>query len=157
MHLRDVEDGDGAAILALIGAIYAEYEGCVLVRDEVPDLIAPATSIAEKNGRFWILEDAGILHATIAIAPDPSAPGLFELNKVYVARALRGRGLGRRMITTAEDEARRRGATRIHLWTDTRFTTAHAVYARCGYERLPETRVLDDASVSTEYHYAKRV
>jgi putative acetyltransferase len=157
MDLRDVRDADSAAILALIGAIYSEYPKCVLVLDEVPDLLAPASSIAANNGRFWVLEEAGIVQATVAITPDPAGGGLFELTKVYVARDQRGRGFGRKLITLAEDEARARGATRIHLWTDTRFTTAHAVYERCGYTRLPGSRVLDDASESTEYHYEKRM
>lgn len=53
--------------------------------------------------------------------------------------------------------ARQQQADSLHLWTDTRFTTAHRVYERLGYVRLPEIRELHDRSNSVEYHYEKRL
>ena len=155
MNIRDVRDDDSAGILALLEAVYGEYDNCILVLDEVPDLIRPATSFAAIKGRFWVVEDDGMVCGMTACAPSKEIAGLVELKKLYVARALRGTGMGRKLIALVEAQARQWGATRVHLWTDTRFVTAHAVYERCGYVRQPETRDLHDVSASVEFHYAK--
>jgi putative acetyltransferase len=148
-RLRPGTDADSAGVIDLIRRVYAEYEGCVLDVDrEEPGLRAPASSY----DRFWVLEEGGRIVGCSACAV---GRGLVEMKKVYLDRALRGRGWGRRLVAVVEETARALGIRRIELWSDTRFTTAHAVYERLGYERLPETRDLHDLSNSTEYHYRK--
>jgi GNAT superfamily N-acetyltransferase len=159
--LRSARDEDSAGVITLITAVFAEYPGCVLDVDlEEPELRAPASSF---DG-FWVLE-------TIVSDPGASAhggarivgciglglhgAGPAELKKLYLARELRGRGLGARLVAHVEREALRRGATRIELWTDTRFTTAHAVYRRLGYTPTGAQRELHDLSATLEDHYTK--
>jgi putative acetyltransferase len=158
--LRLARDDDSAGVIALIGAVFAEYPGCVLDVDrEEPELRAPASSF---DG-FWVLErGGGVLRAASAATVIVGCIGLglhgagpAELKKLYLARELRGRGLGARLVGLVEDEARRRGATHIELWTDTRFTTAHTVYARLGYTRTGAQRELHDLSATVEEHYTK--
>jgi hypothetical protein len=54
-----------------------------------------------------------------------------------------------------EAEAATRGARALELWSDTRFADAHRLYARLGYERLPDARELHDLSHSVELHFRK--
>ena len=155
MKIRDARDDDSAGVLAVHEAVFAEYEGCVYEPAEMPELARPATSFAAMHGRFWVVERAGVIVGCVGMAPDHDDETLVELKKLYLLSNLRGRGLGRTLISLVEDEARQRGIDRIHLWSDTRFTIAHGVYARCGYTRLPETRELHDLSFTVEYHFAK--
>lgn len=60
--------------------------------------------------------------------------GLFFLDLFYLPEALRGRGLGERIIALAEDEARRRGCTAAFVYTVT--FQAPGFYERCGYRRF---------------------
>jgi GNAT superfamily N-acetyltransferase len=62
--------------------------------------------------------------------------GLFFLDLFYLPQALRGRGLGGRIIALAEDEARRRGCTAAFVYTVT--FQAPGFYERCGYRRFGE-------------------
>lgn len=168
VRLRAVVDADSAGVIALIAAVFAEYPGCILDVDaEEPELRAPASSFAG----FWVLEveaeplgaapGAGPSAATIVGCAglglrDAADDGLVaELKKVYLDRRLRGRGLGARLIAHVEDEARRRGARAIELWSDTRFVTAHAVYRRLGYTCTGAQRELHDLSATTEVFYVK--
>jgi len=80
-----------------------------------------------------------------------------ELLKLYVDRTARGRGLGRRLAALVEEEATRRGAGHIELWSDTRFSDAHRLYELLDYERQPETRELHDLSNSVEFRYIKHL
>jgi putative acetyltransferase len=154
LEIRAVRNEDSPQILALLAEVYAEYENCHLVLDEVPELIAPATSFATMKGRFWVGVRNGVVRAMVACAPS-DAPDLFELKKLYVAKEEREQGLGKRLIALVEEEARSRGAKRVHLYSDTRFLTAHQVYARAGYTKLPGIRELHDVSASLEFHFEK--
>ena len=147
--LRAATDADAAGVIALIGRVFSEYEGCVLDVDaEEPELKTPASSF----DRFWVLESDGAIVGTSACTVHD---GMVEIKKVYLDRSLRGRGLGRRLIELVEETARELGAGRIEAWSDTRFVTAHAVYEKLGYERQAETRDLHDLSNTTEHHFIK--
>lgn len=157
VNLRSARDEDSAGVIALIAAVFAEYPGCVLDVDlEEPELRAPATSF---DG-FWVLEteppppgEGPRIVGCIGLGLHGA--GLAELKKLYLPRELRGRGLGARLVAHVEREAQRRGATHIELWTDTRFTTAHAVYRRLGYVATGTQRELHDLSETVEDHYVK--
>lgn len=161
--LRPVRDADAERVQHLIGTVWAEYPGCVLdVDGEEPWMRAPATAYtgdvdpARYRGRMWVVDDAerpGELAASVAVRE--TAPGWVELKSLYVAASARRRGLGVALVHLVEREARRRGAGVVELWSDTRFTDAHRLYERLGYQSTGRTRDLHDLSDTTEYHYAK--
>ncbi len=62
--------------------------------------------------------------------------GLFLLDLFYLPAALRGGGLGSRLIVEAEEEARRRGCTAAVVYTVT--FQAPGFYERHGYRRFGE-------------------
>lgn len=152
IRLRDAVDADSAGIIALIEACYAEYPPNVLDVDaEEPELRAPAS----RFEAFWVLEEAGgRIVGCIALAT--LIPGQrIELKKCYVAHDLRGGGWGRLLIEQVEAWARQRDIAEVELWTDTRFTLAHKVYAKIGYAQTGETRDLHDLSQTTEFRFLK--
>lgn len=157
LHIRSGTDADGAALIELIGKVFAEYDGCYLdVDGEMPELRRPATRIAEEGGRFWVAERGGFIVGTISCRPAP-LPGVMELKRLYVRAEERRQGLARRLVWLVEDAARETRRPVIELWSDTRFTAAHRFYERLGYHRGPERRFLHDISETWEYHYWKRV
>ena len=149
--IRPARDEDGDAIIALLRAVFVEYD-CVFELDEFPELPALASHIAHANGRAWVAEHEGRVVGSVAFTPS-SSPGGVELRKLYLARDLRGSGLGEELCARVEDDARARGLSFVDLWTDTRFTRAHRFYERRGYVKGPVTRDLHDKSRSTEYYY----
>jgi putative acetyltransferase len=152
--LREVTDADSWSLIALIGACWAEYPGCIVdVAGECPELLAPAQHFHDVGGRLWVVPDGGWIAACVGLCPGP-APSL-ELVKLYVARHRRGQGLGRALVRMVEDAARDRGATGVDLWSDTRFLDAHRLYVRLGYQRTGATREIHDLSATTEYAFYK--
>ncbi len=155
ISLREATDQDGPGVLLVLQQVYAEFEGCVFDLDEVRPLQTPHSSYSELDGRLWVAHDDRQIVGFSAGAPDRTAPGRYELKKLYLLSGQRGTGLGRKLIERIEHDARERGFSRMMLWTDTRFHTAHRVYERVGYERLPGERPLHDKSRSMEYQYIK--
>jgi len=151
---REAQDDDAEAIIALVAAAYAEYPGCILdVDGELPELRAPASSHRALGGNFWVAERREKVVGCIGW--NPVEDGTVELLKLYVDPEARGGGLGRRLVGIVCAEARKGGAARVELWTDTRFQSAHRLYELLGFQRDPGTRQLDDLSRSVEYHYVK--
>jgi GNAT superfamily N-acetyltransferase len=151
--LRPGRDDDARGFIALIAACWAEYPGCVMDRDEVPELDALARHAAGRGGAVWAAEAAGRLVGMVCVWPH--ADGAWELAKLYVAQPWRGSGLAHDLAATAEDYARAHGAERMLLWSDTRFDRAHRFYESRSYVRAGPLRVLGDRSNSIEFGYAK--
>jgi GNAT superfamily N-acetyltransferase len=149
-RIRPATNADSAAIVALIGGIYGEFDGVVM------DLDGVDAGLRDPEGydAFWVAERDGAIVATGACS---LGNGLVEIQKMYVARAERGSGLGGRLLEMAEQVGRDAGRTRAELWSDTRFQGAHAFYERRGYVKQPETRDLNDPSHTTEFHFVKRL
>ncbi|HET6184771.1 MAG TPA: GNAT family N-acetyltransferase [Acetobacteraceae bacterium] len=154
--IRPGRDADAAGFIALIGGCWAEYPGCVMdVDGEVPELRALASHYAGKGGALWSAEEAGRIVGVIAAWPEE--PGIWEIGRMYVARAERGTGLADALLDRAEAHAIAAGAARLQLWSDTRFERAHRFYERRSYVRTGPIRALNDRSNSIEFHYAKPV
>lgn len=161
-RIRAGQDSDVDGLIELIGAVYAEYPGCILDVDrEEPDLLTIGSAYAAKGGQFWVAVDgpAERIVGCIGWSPsrDGSLVGWLELRKLYVARSHRRRGLAGALCEHVEAAARARSAPGIELWSDTRFEDAHRFYARRGYERRGEVRQLFDLSHSSEYHFVRRL
>ncbi|MEO8634004.1 MAG: GNAT family N-acetyltransferase [Gemmatimonadales bacterium] len=60
-----------------------------------------------------------------------------ELKRMYVAPAGRGRGIGGRLLSALEDEARQLGVRRLLLETGIRQHAALALYARAAFTPIP--------------------
>ncbi len=155
--LRPGTDADADAFIALIGGCWSEYPGCVLdVDGELPELRALASYFAEAGGALWAAERDGRIVGMVATRP-LREDGAWEICRMYVDAAARGTGIAQRLLEAAESHASLSRAQRIVLWTDTRFDRAHRFYEKRGYVRQGSIRILDDASKSLEFRYAKPI
>lgn len=153
--IREGRDSDAEGFIALIGACWGEYPGCVLdVDGEVPELRALASYFRDQGGMLWVAERDGRIIGMVGTRP-LREDAAWEICRMYVDAAARGIGLAGDLLRTAEDHARDAGAERMVLWTDTRFTRAHGFYEKAGYVRQGSIRILDDLSNSLEFRYAK--
>ncbi len=151
--IRLGRDDDAAGFIALIGACWSEYPGCILDVDrEAPELRALASHIAQAGGRLWAAERNGAVTGMVGVLPGAEA---WEVGRLYVAPAERGTGLAARLLALAEGHARAAGAQRIALWSDTRFLRAHGFYEKHSYVRAGGLQAKDDLSRSINFGFAK--
>jgi ribosomal protein S18 acetylase RimI-like enzyme len=57
---------------------------------------------------------------------------------LVVDAGARGKGVGEVLVTTCLERARAAGKRRVVISTDPRMTSAHRLYERLGFTRLPE-------------------
>ncbi|HZW46429.1 MAG TPA: GNAT family N-acetyltransferase [Microvirga sp.] len=154
--LRLAEDRDAQDLFGLLSLCFADYPGCFIdPHDDLKDLRAPGAP-RRNDGVLWVTEDeSGRVCACTCV--DFPEPGTAELHRLYVRPDQRGRGLGSFLVRAVERHAREKGATRMYLWSDTRFTDAHRLYKKLGYIQTDGRRDLGDISSSSEYHFEKEL
>lgn len=156
LPIRRGRDSDAPGIIALIASCWALYPGCVMdVDNEMPELHALASYYADQGGALWVAEDAGAIVGMIAARPAPD--NAWEICRVYVTPERHGAGTAHALLDTAETHATISNATKLFLWSDTRFDRAHRFYEKRSYIRQGGVRVLHDKSNSLEFGYAKPV
>jgi N-acetylglutamate synthase-like GNAT family acetyltransferase len=140
---------DVPGILALIGEVYREYD-CVLdAENEEQHLLEPGPYFRAHEGEFWVVEENGVILATVAVMLNEDVG---ELKSLYVHPTLRRQGWGRKLTTLAIDYALSSGKRKMILWSDTRFLDAHRLYRNMGFQDIG-MRELHDSNNSIEYGF----
>lgn len=95
-----------------------------------------AAAVAAGHLAVWAAYDGHRVVGTVGLAfPDkPNSRHRAELVKLMVHRDARGRGLGRRLLDTAEEAAAGLGITLLHLDTETA-SPAERLYGSAGWTR----------------------
>ncbi len=131
---------------------HALYEAA----DEV-QLADPQGAVIDAGGAVFIAERDGEVVGTAAVAPH--APGEVELLKVTVADAMRGSGLGRRLVEVCIAQATTViGAHTMMLVSSSRLQAALRLYERMGFTHrpLPSPLPYETADVCMELRLSAR-
>lgn len=146
MKIRLAERGDIGAIDTLLRRSY----GTLLKKDyPASTLIAvlPSMSRAKPaliaSGRYFVATEGGRLlgcggWSTAIPGAGGTAPGRGNIRHVATDPDAVGRGVGRRVLGAALDQARREGMTWMHC---TSTLTAEGFYASLGFTRLRDTTI----------------
>lgn len=94
----------------------------------------PADDLVAPDGMFWVATDArGAVSGCVGLARLTERVG--EVRRLHVDQRLRGRGLGRRLMTEVEAEARQMGLTDLRLDTRLDLVESQRLYDALGYRR----------------------
>lgn len=94
-------------------------------------LADPVATYVDPGGAILIAEVDG--EAVGCVALERADATRYELSKMAVAPALRGRGLGRRLLTAAIDHARGLGARTLFLGSNAVLADAVHLYESVGF------------------------
>jgi GNAT superfamily N-acetyltransferase len=126
-ELRRAGDSDARAIQELVRAAYEGYRP-LLGRTPFPMLTDYGQAV--RDHEVWVLDDHGSIVGVIELIPRDDH---LWVENVAVRPTWQGKGLGRRLLGFADDEARRRGYGEIGLLTNERYVANIAMYTRYGY------------------------
>ena len=103
----------------------------------------PETHILAAGGRvlFAIATDAaGTELAVGTVALRHEGQGVYELTKMAVAPAMRGRGIGRQLLRASVETYRALGGQELFLESSSRLEPALKLYERAGFVHRPAPR-----------------
>lgn len=119
---------------ALIAALNAELSG-IYPEAGATHFRLDVEEVSGTRGAFLIVYQDGTAVGCGALRLIDSETG--ELKRMFVTPALRGTGLGRRLVSALEAEARALGVRRLVLETGIRQTAALALYRATGFQPIP--------------------
>ncbi|WP_418155823.1 GNAT family N-acetyltransferase [Actinoalloteichus caeruleus] len=95
----------------------------------------PGDDLTPPHGEFLLARWAGTTAGCVGVRVlDPLTA---ELTRLFVLPDHRGRGLGARLLSAAEDAARDLGATRMRLDTRADLVEARSLYTSRGFREIP--------------------
>jgi ribosomal protein S18 acetylase RimI-like enzyme len=145
--LRRAVDADADAVRALVASAYEGYIP-LLGRTPLPMLTDYAKAV--RDHPVWLLESGDVIVGVIELI---KRDGHLWIDNVAIAPERQGRGLGRRLLQHAEDEARRGGLDETRLLTNERYARNIAMYERYGYRETHRVPHLGTDLV----HFVKRL
>ena len=141
-------------MIELIGRVFVEYGWIWNPATEVPDLLR-WTAYEPPHGAFFVIRQEGRVVGSVGV--DRVADDTAELHRLYLDRAVRGRGLGDALVETILGWCRAGGVRRLVLWSDTRFVHAHRLYLRHGFRQAGERVLPEDVNQTRELSFERDV
>ncbi|MPZ10559.1 MAG: GNAT family N-acetyltransferase [Kiloniellaceae bacterium] len=126
---------DQARIEAIVEAAYRPYLER-MDRPPAPLLDDYARRIAD--GQTHVLEESGEILGLVVLEP---CEDFLLLDNIAVDPACHGRGLGKRLMTFTETEARRQGYAAVELYTNELMVENIARYRHLGYVETKRVQV----------------
>jgi DNA-binding MarR family transcriptional regulator/GNAT superfamily N-acetyltransferase len=138
--LRPHRPGDMGWVVHRQAVLYAEEYGW---NQEYEALISRiAAEFLERfdpeRERCWIAEQEGETVGSVFVVKHPERDGVARLRLLYVERAARGLGIGRRLVSECTRFAREAGYHTLTLWTNSVLVSARRIYEAEGYRLVEE-------------------
>ena len=137
-HIRLLEPADVPALLAIIADSRAEYG----IAERGVELLEPAdralyATYQRQRSLYFVAVSGGDIVGGAGIAPLAGAdPLTCELQRMYLHRGARGRGIGNALLVHCLKTARQLLFVRCYLETISQMQPALQFYARNGFREL---------------------
>lgn len=130
---RDPAPGDIGWIVHRHGALYAQEYGLDLTFEALVAKVAGefVERFDPASERVWIADVEGAVVGSVFLTRKSKT--VAQLRLLYVEPAMRGRGIGRRLVDACLAHARELGYKRITLWTNDVLTAARNIYKTTGF------------------------
>ena len=138
LEFRSLQIGeDGSAFRVLNEEWITRY--FTLEAKDRETLEDPENAILRKGGRVILVYEGEQAVGCVALLH--VGEGTYELSKMAVLPALRGRGIGRRLLAFTIEQAREMGAKQLSLGSSTKLPNAVHLYESLGFVHVPPERL----------------
>jgi GNAT superfamily N-acetyltransferase len=127
ISLRPATEEDAGAVKACVVAAFENYIERI-GKPPAPMLLDFAAEI--RAARVWVAQQGSQI---VGVIVQYETERGFYVDTVAAMPNLQGQGVGRALLTFAEDEARRLGYQSVYLCTNSKMTENQVFYPRIGY------------------------
>jgi putative acetyltransferase len=140
--IRRAAPDDLPAIRAVLLAVRGEHGVVDETNSSDGDLDHLEENYFRRGGTFLVILENPTRRIVGCAALRPLNPQRAELCKMYIERAARGQGLGKRLLESLLQVARRNGFAEVWLETNSVLTVATSLYRKYGFEPVPPEDLL---------------
>lgn len=135
-----IQREDDPAMAAIVRNSLASYHldipGTAYFDPELDHLSQFYGEQPEQRGYFVLKDEAGQVLGGCGFAEFRGFADCAELQKLYLTKAARGRGLGRLLLTTVQERAHQAGYQLLYLETHSALREAICLYEKLGFQRI---------------------
>jgi putative acetyltransferase len=137
VEFRELKIGEDGSAFRMLNEEWISRH-FVLEKKDIETLGDPENTILRKGGRVFFVEADGESVGCVALIPVED--GVYELSKMAVSPAMRGLGIGRRLLTHVIAEAKALGVRTLFLGSSSILKNAVHLYEAVGFRHVaPET------------------
>lgn len=145
IEIRFLQPGEDATAFRTLNEEWIT-RSFVLETKDLETLNHPEENILSKGGHIFMVYSDG--EAVGCVALIPMTNGVYEVSKMAVSPALRGLGIGRKLLEYTVAQARILGAKSLFLGSSTKLMNAVHLYESIGFRHV-------DPSTLPEMHYSR--
>ena len=140
MQIREIQIKDNAAVEKIIKETLMEFDAAV-----------PGTAFMDKSitnmfdayqtrkSAYFVADDDGHIVGGCGISPlKGDSTNTAELQKMYIAKSHRGKGIGKQLLKSCMNYAKKQGYSGIYLETLPSMKIAGTLYQKAGFKFLSE-------------------
>ena len=139
IKIRLIAEKDNAEIAEIIRANLKKFKldipGTAYFDPELNCLSKYYSALPEKRA-YFIADDDNEIIGGAGIAEFENIDCCAEIQKLYLTDAAKGKGLGRRLMQTAEDFAREKNYKKLYLETHSDLKAAIRLYEKLGFKEI---------------------
>lgn len=139
-HICPIRQEDDMAMAAIVRSSLASYRldipGTAYFDPELAHLSRFYGERPGQRGYFVVKDEAGQVLGGAGFAEFEGFAACAELQKLYLAAAARGRGLGRLLLETVQQHARQAGYRQLYLETHSALVEAIRLYEKLGFRLI---------------------
>jgi len=140
IDIRPLQPGDDATAFKTLNEEWITRYFTLEPKDR-ETLNDPENKILKKGGQIFMAYADG--QAVGCVALIPTGQGVLELSKMAVSPAMRGLGIGRRLLAYAVEQAKLLGAKSLFLGSNARLENAVHLYESIGFRHVPPEKIPD--------------
>lgn len=120
---------------------HLDIPGTAYFDSELDALSKFYNALPAKREYFIVTDEDSVVIGGVGIAEFEGIENCAELQKLYLSDAAKGKGLGKKLMQTAEEFARNAGYSKLYLETHTNLQTAIGLYEKLGFNKIdkPDT------------------
>lgn len=140
INVRPIKPADDAELWRIACVAFEEMgaprEGSVYSDPRMASL--SREFLGRADAEYWVVEgEDGLAAGGCGFYPTAGLPeGMAEVVKFYFSPRMRGRGVGRQLLSFVESRARRAGYRELYIESFPEFAKAVAMYERHGYSHI---------------------
>ena len=145
------DEAMGTIARANLAAYHLDIPGTAYFDPEIMHLSAYYDAKPDQRAYFVVKDAAGRVLGGGGFAEFSNLAGTAELQKLYLADAAKGHGLGTRLVTLIEDAARSLGYRHIYLETHSNLRAAIHLYEKLGYHAVERPAFCNHSTMDLFY------
>lgn len=138
--IRQIQPADNTAIANIIRANLKSYHldipGTAYYDPELECLSDFYGAFPDRRKYFVAADNDGTVLGGVGIAEFTGFNNCAEIQKLYISDSAKGKGLGKRLMQTAEEFAKSVGYSLLYLETHTYLKAAVGLYEKSGFRQI---------------------